>query len=307
MTFSESSVADQTGKTFVITGGNSGIGYEAALMLAKKNANVILACRSPQRASDALALIRAAVPTAKVDVMRLDLASLQSVRAFAEELTGKHKKLDGLVNNAGLMALPFTKTEDGFEMQIGTNHLGHFALTGLILPSLLSTPGARIVNVSSQAHRMGKIHFDDLHGERSYERWSRYGQSKLANLLFTNELSRRLRAKQAEVLVTAAHPGYSSTSLQTKGALMENAKVEASFFTLGNRLFAQTATMGAMPTLRALTDRGASTGDYFGPSGIGELAGPPIRVGMSKRAKNEDDAQRLWELSEKLTGVTFTL
>ena len=305
MTFSESSVADQHGKTFVITGGNSGIGYEAALMLAKKNAHVILACRSPQRASDALASIRAAVPTANVDVMRLDLASLKSVRAFAEELTGKHKKIDGLINNAGLMALPYTKTEDGFEMQIGTNHLGHFALTGLVLPSLLNAPGARIVNVSSQAHRMGKIYWDDLHGERRYERWSWYGQSKLANLLFTNELARRFKAK--EVLVTAAHPGYSSTSLQTKGAEMENAKFSASVFSLGNRLFAQTASMGALPTLRALTDRGASSGDYFGPSGIGELAGPPVRVGMSTRAKSEDDARRLWELSEKLTGVSYTL
>jgi NAD(P)-dependent dehydrogenase (short-subunit alcohol dehydrogenase family) len=307
MTFTESSVAEQSGKTFVITGGNSGIGYEAALVLAKKNAHVILACRSPQRAGDALASIRSAVPNANVEAMRLDLASLKSVRTFAEELLAKQKKLDGLVNNAGLMALPYTKTEDGFEMQLGTNHLGHFALTGLVLPLLLKTPGARVVNVASQAHRMGKIHFDDLHGERWYERWTWYGQSKLANLLFTNELARRLQQKNANVLVTAAHPGYSSTALQTKGAEMENAKFSASIFTLGNRLFAQTATMGAMPTLRALADRGASTGDYFGPNGIGELAGPPVRVGMSKRAKNEADAKRLWELSEKLTGVSFPL
>ena len=307
MTFTEASVADQSGKTFVITGGNSGIGYEAALVLAKKNARVILACRSPQRAGDALESIRAAVPNANVEAMRLDLASLKSVRTFADELLAKLNRLDGLVNNAGLMALPYSKTEDGFEMQLGTNHLGHFALTGHILPLLLKTPNARVVNVASQAHRMGKMHFDDLHGERRYERWAWYGQSKLANLLFTGELSRRLQKKGVGMLVTAAHPGYSSTSLQTKGAEMENAKFAASIFTLGNRLFAQTAAMGAMPTLRALTDRGASSGDYFGPSGIGELAGPPVRVGMSKRAKSEEDARRLWERSEELTGVRISL
>ena len=190
-------IPDLTGKTIIVTGGNSGIGYEAALQLAGKRANVVLACRDPGRAGDAVERIRSAHPKASVDVMALDLASLASVRSFAEAFSRRHDRLDVLCNNAGVMALPYRRTADGFEMQLGTNHLGHFALTGLLLERLLSTAAARVVNVSSTAHRMGKMRFDDLQWEHGYGKWRAYGQSKLANLLFTYELQRRLAAAKA--------------------------------------------------------------------------------------------------------------
>ncbi|GAB4213217.1 MAG: oxidoreductase [Sandaracinaceae bacterium] len=306
MAWTEASIPDQSGKTFVVTGGNSGIGYEAAVALARKKAHVILACRSPQRAADALASLKAAAPGASAEVMALDLASLKSVRAFAESYLAQRKTLDGLVNNAGLMALPYTKTEDGFEMQLGTNHLGHFALTGLLLPALLAAPAARVVNVASQAHRMGRIHFDDLMGERGYEPWAWYGQSKLANLLFTYELQRRLEAKGARAIALACHPGYSATALQQKGPEMEGSKLKGAIMSLGNALLAQSAAMGALPTLRAACDPGAKGGDYYGPRGLGELAGYPTLVRSNARSHDREVQRRLWEESVKLTGVTFS-
>ncbi len=305
MPWTHAQIPDQSGKTFVVTGGNSGIGYEAALVLAQKKAHVVLACRSPQRAGDALASLRQAAPGASVEVLQLDLASLESVRAFAEAFRAAHAKLHGLLNNAGLMALPYTRTADGFEMQLGTNHLGHFALTGLLLPTLLSTEGARVVNVASQAHRMGKMHWDDLMGERRYDAWQRYGQSKLANLLFTYELQRRLEARGAKVSTLACHPGYAATALQHKGPEMEGSKLKGMIMSLGNGLLAQSSAMGALPTLRAATDPEAKGGEYYGPRGLGEMQGYPKKVESTKQARDREAQKRLWDESVRLTRVTY--
>jgi NAD(P)-dependent dehydrogenase (short-subunit alcohol dehydrogenase family) len=305
MAWTEASIPDQSGKTFVVTGGNSGIGYEAAVALARKKAHVVLACRSPQRAGDALASLKSAVPGASVEVMQLDLASLKSIRAFAEACRAKHEKLHGLINNAGLMALPYTKTEDGFEMQLGTNHLGHFALTGLMLPSLLGTEGARVVSVASQAHRMGRMHWDDLMGERRYEAWEWYGQSKLANLLFTYELQRRLEGAGKKLVALACHPGYSATALQHKGPEMEGSKLKGAIMSVGNALLAQSSAMGALPTLRAATDPDAKGGEYYGPRGLGEFVGYPKKVSSNALSNDREQQKRLWDESVKLTGVGY--
>jgi len=298
-------IPDLTGKTIIVTGGNSGIGYEAALQLAGKRANVVLACRDPGRAGDAVERIRSAHPKASVDVMALDLASLASVRSFAEAFSRRHDRLDVLCNNAGVMALPYRRTADGFEMQLGTNHLGHFALTGLLLERLLSTAAARVVNVSSTAHRMGKMRFDDLQWEHGYGKWRAYGQSKLANLLFTYELQRRLVAAKANAISVACHPGYAATNLQIAGPRMQGSSFMEKASVLGNALFAQSAAMGALPTLYAATAPDVRGGDYIGPDGFGEVWGHPKKVGSSARSRNEKDAARLWEISEELTGVRY--
>ncbi len=304
--WTERDISDQSGKTFVITGGNSGIGWEAGRMLAEHGAHVILACRNADKAKDAVASIeKTAAKGAKVEAMSLDLASLSSVERFAGELSGKVERLDALLNNAGLMALPYGKTADGFETQLGVNHLGHFALTGRLLPLLKKTPGARVVSVSSQAHRMGKMNWDDLMSERRYEKWTAYGQSKLANLLFTFELGRRLKKAGDGIVVTAAHPGYSATNLQHKGPEMEGSKLQGMFMSMGNGIFAQTASMGALPTLRAALDPAAVSGDYFGPGGIFEIAGYPVKVGTSARARDEASGKQLWERSVALTHVDY--
>lgn len=301
-------VPDQVGKTIVITGANSGIGYEAALVLASKGADVVLACRSPERAELALSSLRSAYPAAKAKVMRLDLASLASVRAFADAFRAEHGRLDALINNAGLMAIPQSKTADGFEMQLGTNHLGHFALTGLLFGRLVESAPARVVSVSSQAHRMGRIRFDDLMFARRYDRWAAYGQSKLANLLFTFELQRRVEKKwpgASPVIATSCHPGYSATELQGKGATMGGSRIEALVMRVGNGILAQTAAAGALPTLRAAVDPDVRGGEYFGPSGVMELAGPPRRVECAPAAKDPEVARKLWDKSVELTGVDF--
>ncbi|MFN9808510.1 MAG: oxidoreductase [Deltaproteobacteria bacterium] len=305
MAWTEDSIPEQRGKTFVVTGANSGIGLEAAAVLAAKRAHVVLACRSPERAGKALEALRARVPGASVEVRALDLASLARVRSFAESFAKAHGRLDGLVNNAGLMALPYAKTEDGFEMQLGTNHLGHFALTGLLLPALRATAGSRVVNVASAAHRIGAIHWDDLMGERSYDPWRWYGQSKLANLLFTYELARRLERRGLAMRALACHPGYAATALQHKGPELEGSKLKAAIMTAGNALLAQGPEMGALPTLRALCDPAAQSGEYYGPRGPFEMAGYPVRVGSNRASQDRHAQQRLWEESEKLTGVRF--
>lgn len=301
-------VPEQTGKTFVITGSNSGIGYEAALVLAQRGAEVILACRSQDKGQKALEQLRAAAPEAKAKLMKLDLSSLASVRGFADQVRSEHGRIDALINNAGLMAIPRATTEDGFEMQLGTNHLGHFALTGLLFGRLLESGGARVVNVASQAHRMGRIRFDDLMGERRYEKWSAYGQSKLANLLFTFELQRRVEKKwpsAAPVAALACHPGYSATELQGKGPELEKSAFNAMIMKIGNGILAQSAAMGALPTLRAACDPDARSGEYYGPAGIGEMAGPPVKVGCTAAARDPEVAKKLWERSVELTKVDF--
>jgi len=296
---------DLSSQTIVVTGANSGIGREAAAMLASAGAEVVLACRDPGRAGAALDAIRSEHPRARVETAALDLASLASVRAFAEGFARAHERLDVLLNNAGVMAVPRRLTADGFELQLGTNHLGHFALTGLLLPRLLAAPGARVVNVSSTAHRAGRMRFDDLHGEARYGAWSAYGQSKLANLLFTFELQRRLEASGAKALSAAAHPGYAATNLQFEGPRMSGSRLGAVVMGAMNRLFAQDARGGALPLAYAAAAPDVRGGDYFGPGSIGELWGAPKRVGASARANDRDTAAELWRVSEALTGVRY--
>ena len=298
-------IPDLSGKTIVVTGGNSGIGYEAALALARKRAEVILACRDLGKARTAAAQI-AASAGAKVDVMELDLSNLASVRGFSDAFHLKHQALDVLCNNAGVMAIPYRQTADGFEMQFGTNHLGHFALTGLLLDRLLATDGARVVNVSSGAHRMGKIRFDDLQWKNGYRKWSAYGQSKLANLLFTLELQRKVNAAGRKLLAVACHPGYAATNLQAAGPRMQGSSMLESLFSVGNSLLAQSAAMGALPTEYAAVAPDVHGNDYIGPDGIGELWGTPEHVGRSAAAQDGAVASRLWEVSEQLTNVHYT-
>jgi NAD(P)-dependent dehydrogenase (short-subunit alcohol dehydrogenase family) len=237
--------------------------------------------------------------------MDLDLANLASVRGFADAFCARHQRLDALCNNAGVMALPHRRTKDGFEMQIGTNHLGHFALTGWLFDLLCATPSARVVTVSSGMHRIGQIRFDDLQSERRYGKWRAYGQSKLANLLFAYELARRAEKAGLGLMSVAAHPGFAATNLQFAGPRMEGAAWMERLSLLGNRLFAQTAAMGALPTLYAATAPGVRNGDYFGPAGLGEMRGYPTKVDSSARSHDLDTAARLWQVSRNLTGVGF--
>ena len=290
----------QAGRVAVVTGANSGIGLVAARELARAGATVALACRAPARASAAAESIMAAAPDASIDIWQLDLADLGSVRECAAGLGESYPKIDLLLNNAGVMALPRELTPDGFERQIGTNHLGHFAFTGLLLEHLLAAPEPRVVTVASGAHRMGRMNFDDLQGERSYNRWRAYGQSKLANLLFMFELQRRSVAAGTELRSLAAHPGYAATNLQSHSG---NA-IETAVMKVLNTAVAQSDEKGALPSLYAATME-LPGGTYIGPDGIAESRGNPTVVSCSSRARDAGDAARLWELSEQLTGVSF--
>jgi len=295
---------DLSGKTIVVTGGNSGIGYEAALEFARRRADVILAFRDLEKARTACARISASSPGAKVEAMELDLSNLASVRAFADAFHQGRPALHVLCNNAGVMAIPYRLTVDGFEMQFGTNHLGHFALTGLLLDRLLATDGARVVNVASGAHRMGSMRFDDLQWRNGYRKWRAYGQSKLANLLFTFELQRRAGAR---LLSVACHPGYAATNLQAAGPRMQGSSMLESLFSFSNSLFAQSAAMGALPTEYAAVAPDVQGGDYIGCDGIAELWGHPVKVGCSAAARDAAAAARLWQVSEQLTNVHYAL
>ena len=287
-TWTPADIADQTGRTFVITGANSGIGLSAAKALAAKGAHVVLAVRNTAKGEEAAAQI-----DGSTEVRRLDLADLASVRAFAEETTAD---VDVLINNAGVMNVPLAHTADGFEMQIGTNHLGHFALTNLLLPRIKD----RVVTVASGSHRYGKIRLDDLNWEQGYKRHAAYGQAKLANLLFVAELQRRLDEAGSPVRSVGAHPGWAATNLQSRSGN----RVEDALMTVGNGLFAQSGDMGAEPTLYAAT-ADVPGNSYVGPDGRFELRGHPTLVGRSKAAADTVTARRLWELSEELTGVSF--
>ena len=300
-------IPDQTGRVVIVTGANSGIGLVAARELARAGATVVLACRNSDKAQAALESIRRSVTGARVETGRLDLSALASVSDFAREFGSGHDRLDLLINNAGVMATPKRSTEDGFELQFGTNHLGHFALTAQLIDLLRATGGSRVVNLSSGAHRMGKIDFGDLQGDRSYRRWSAYGQSKLANLLFTFELQRRLSAAGSDVLSVAAHPGYAATKLQSAGSRLTRNIIEAGLMGFGNRVVAQDDEHGSLPTLYAATLPDLAPGSYVGPDGIGELRGHPKLVGCSAAARDEQAAARLWDVSEQLTGVSFDL
>jgi NAD(P)-dependent dehydrogenase (short-subunit alcohol dehydrogenase family) len=296
-----------TGKVALITGANSGIGFEAARALAKRGAHVILGCRDSDRGQAALDRILHEKSDARVELLALDLADLARVRAAAVRVLDAHSRLDLLCNNAGLMAIPRTLTSDGYEMQFAVNHLGHFALTSLLLGALLASDAARIVTISSLAHRIGRIRLDDLDGERGYEKWQAYGQSKLANLLFAYELQRRLSARGARAISVACHPGYASTNLQQVGPRVEGSRVRAAFFKLGNAVLAQSAEKGAWPTLYAATADEVRGGDYIGPGGPGELAGAPEKVGSSAASRDLEQARALWNVSVERTGVDYAL
>ncbi|MCW3012889.1 MAG: oxidoreductase [Solirubrobacterales bacterium] len=284
-------IPDQAGRTVVVTGANSGIGFHAARELAAHGARVVLAVRDPRRGEEAARRIPGAT-----EVRQLDLADLASVRAFAAAWDGP---LDLLVNNAGIMAPPRSLTRDGFESQLGTNHFGHFALTGLLLPALLATPAPRVVTVSSGGHRMGRMRWDDLTGERGYRKWLFYGQSKLANLLFAFELQRRADNAGVALASLAAHPGYARTNLTRSSNAVERAVAGVL-----NRVVAQSAEAGALPTLFAATQElpGAA---YVGPDGLAELRGAPHLVGASDAATDAQAGARLWAVSEELTGVRY--
>jgi len=298
-------IPEQHGRLALVTGANSGLGFQSALALARAGAHVILASRDSSRGETALGRIRDSAPGAEVELMALDLADLSSARAFAEAFGERHEHLDLLVNNAGVMALPYRRTAEGFEMQLGTNHLGHFALTGLLLPRLLAATAPRVVTVSSGAHRLGKIRFDDLQGERRYRKWLAYGQSKLANLLFAFELQRRADAAKAPLRSLAAHPGYAATNLQVAGPRMENSRVGERLNELANRTLAQSDAQGALPSLFAATAPDLPGGAYVGPDGPFEARGHLQRVEASAAAKDPVTARRLWEVSEQLTGVPY--
>lgn len=294
---------DLTDKVIIVTGGNSGIGFEAAKAFARKGAQTILACRSMDKAEAALAELQAEIPNASAEIMQLDLASLASVGQFADAFKAKYEQLDVLVNNAGIMMVPYGITEDGFERQLGTNHLGHFALTGLLFDLITKTPGARVVNVSSAAHHRGNMDFDNLMYEEGegYSPMGAYGRSKLANLLFTYELQRRFEAMGAKAMATAAHPGISQSNLIGH---MSDRWYYGPLIALGT-LFLQSAAMGALPTIRAAVDSAAKGGQYFGPDGSNERSGYPVVVQSNEASHNKADARQLWQVSEQLTGVRF--
>ncbi|NOK59574.1 MAG: SDR family NAD(P)-dependent oxidoreductase [Chloroflexi bacterium AL-W] len=295
---------DLTGKIIVVTGANSGIGFEAAKEFARKGAQTILACRNMDKAQAAFAQIQTEIPHASAEIMRLDLASLSSVHQFAAAFKTKYNRLNVLVNNAGLGGIPYSTTDDGFETQFGVNHLGHFALTGLLIDLLLKTPDARVVNVSSGGHRFGNMDFDNLmyEGGKGYSVMGAYGRSKLANLLFTYELQCRLEAVGANCIAVAAHPGASSTNL---GSHLEKDGWHMRLLLSTMGALAQSAAMGALPTLRAAVDSDVRGGDYYGSGGLMEARGYPVKVQSNAASHNTTDQRRLWDISQELVKVRY--
>ena len=298
-------IPDLHGRQAIVTGANSGLGYWTTLHLARRGAHVVLACRSVTRADEAAGRIRVAVPEARLEVMALDVADLDSVKAFADRYAAGHDALDVLCNNAGLAMPPLSHTRHGFESQFGTNFLGHFALTGHLLPILRSTRAARVVHMASIAHRFGRIDFDDPHFRaRPYKDMAAYGQSKLANLMFAFELQRRLSRAGIEASSIAAHPGYAATNISASNSLGAT-RIGQAMVRLGDRLIGQTAEAGARPILLAATSPQARGGDYWGPRGLMELRGAPRRVGSTRAARDEALAARLWTMAEELTQVRY--
>jgi NAD(P)-dependent dehydrogenase (short-subunit alcohol dehydrogenase family) len=291
----------------VITGANSGLGLEAAAALAASGATVVMACRDADKAQAAMVEVLGRVPQGRLESLALDLSDLASVRSFAERYKARHHRLDLLFNNAGVMATPQRRTRDGFELQIGTNHLGHFALTGLLLETLNATPGARIVNTFSMAYTLGReLDPEDLGFEhRPYKPWLAYGNSKLANVLFTFELDRRLRQAGLPALAVAAHPGFAATQLQFVGPQMNGSRLGQITWSLLNSLFAQSAAQGTLPLLYAATSPEVGGGDFIGPDGIGKMRGYPAKDAGPRKACDPQLAERLWAASERLTGVSY--
>lgn len=303
MKWTTTNMPDLSGKTIIVTGGNSGLGYESVKAFAKKGAEVILASRSLEKGEQARKEIRSEIQEGKIHVMQLDLGDLESIRAFVKEFNKKFTKLDVLLNNAGIMMTPYFKTKDGFEGQFGINHLGHYALTGLLMDLLQSTPGARIVNVSSGAHRNGVMDFKNLQfeGGRGYSPIKAYGRSKISNLLFTYELQRKLDAANLDMMAVAAHPGVAMTNLARH---LENKFLFKLLSPLFKRM-AQNPAMGALPQIRASVDPDVKGAEYYGPDGKREWKGDPVVVKSNEASHNLQDAAKLWEHSEKLTGVKF--
>lgn len=298
-------IPTQEGKTALVTGANSGLGYVTSQILALRGAHVVMACRSSDKGERARHSIQVQAPHASLDVMSLDLSDLSTVRQFATEFGQQFRSLDMLINNAGVMALPRRTTADGFEMQFGTNHLGHFALTGLLADLLDRTAASRVVTVSSLYHRQGRIDFDNLMGKVRYRKWQAYAQSKLANLLFSYELQRYLDRRESSTISVAAHPGYANTNLQYAGPKMDNAPLRLRLMRMANSLAAQSAERGSLPILYAATAPDIAGGSFIGPDGFLQLRGYPVKVRSSVRSYDVQTARRLWEISEELTGVSF--
>ena len=295
-------IPSQQGKTFLITGANSGLGFEATKVLSKKGAHIIMTARNLQKGNEALEAIKKENPNAKLDLMLLDLADFESIRNFSNEFHSKYSKLDVLINNAGVMNPPKREvTKQHFEVQFGTNHLGHFLLTGLLLDILKNTPNSRVSVQSSIVHKTESmkpdIYFDDLNFEKSYNRDQAYAQSKLANLLFAYEFDRRLKANNINTIVTAAHPGYTKTNLQANSGFLMSVIL--------NNILAQNVKIGTLPILRAATEENVMGGEYFGPTKMMELKGYPELVKSSDKSYNKDLAKKLWEVSEKLTNLKY--
>jgi NAD(P)-dependent dehydrogenase (short-subunit alcohol dehydrogenase family) len=289
-------IPDQTGKVAIVTGANSGIGYETARALTQKGATVIMACRNMDKAKKAASQIRAENPSGEIEVMQLDLGDLDSVHTFADEFKNRYILLNLLINNAGIMHPPYGQTRQGFETQCGVNHLGHFALTGLLLDIIMHTPVSRVVTVSSLYHMFGRINFDNLNAEKRYNASAAYSQSKLANMLFTYELQRSLKVAGNDTIATAAHPGWTETNLQQHSGTLR----------FLNRFFAQTPEMGALPTLRAATAVDVQGGDYYGPGKRMGMVGYPKKIKSTARSHNTAVASKLWDVSEELTGVHYS-
>lgn len=299
--FNLSALPSQKGRIAVVTGSNTGLGFETAKALASKGATVILACRNMQKATAAKEAILKAVPKSEIDTIQLDLSKLSSVRQFAKDFQAKYQQLDLLINNAGVMMPPYSKTEDGFELQMGANHLGHFLLTGLLLDTILSTPNSRIVALSSIAHKRGEIQFDDLQWEKNYKKMPAYAQSKLANLMFALELNRRLESKEGHsCIAVAAHPGVSNTELARHfPKLLVWVMMPLFSFMI------HAPEKGALPTLMAALDPSVKGGDYYGPQGYREMKGAPGKAESTDLANDKEIAKRLWTVSEELTGIKY--
>jgi len=296
-------IPDLTGKTIIVTGANSGLGFESAKVFAQNGANVVMACRSVEKGEIARKQIVRLHPSSIIQVMELDLADLKSIRNFTATFRQSHAHLDVLLNNAAVMMVPYKQTKDGFESQMGINHLGHFALTGTLLDLLKKSPGSRVVNVSSLSHKQGDIDFDNLLFEngKDFTSLKAYGRSKLANLLFTYELQRFFETKSINCMALAAHPGISNTTKPNKMASKLWIKIYKNLFTS----FIQPATMGALPEIRASVDPNAKQGEYYGPGGMLELGGYPVLVRPKSTAVDLEIARKLWDISEKLTSVTY--
>ena len=298
---------EQTGRVAIVTGANSGLGLETSVALAAAGATVVMACRNPAKAKDALEQLRTRVPGADASLLTLDLADLASVRAFAAEFGRVHTRLDLLINNGGIMKTPLSRTVDGFESQFGTNHLGHFALTGLLIDRLLATPGARVITICSLGHWRSKgLNFDDLQYERTpYSPFGAYCNSKLANLLFTVELARRLEARSASVVAASAHPGGAQTNISAASRTAFSAFYERLATPIALRWFINTAAVGALPGLYAATAPGVCGDDYYGPDRMWGLKGYPGKAKRSACSRDTQAAKRLWEISARLTGISY--